>query len=202
MLAGLMAGGPTRRRRQRRRAGPGRQLKHFVANEQEIDRNNSSSNVDPRTLREIYTLPFEIAIDRGDAGGVMCSFNQVNHDPACGSEHAARPDPPGEIGFDGWVVTDFGARHWLTAGRRGSRAGLDQELNALAVLDPMAIKALIAAGTVTAADVDEAAYRVVRAHIASGLFDVPRPERARRRRVDAAERSDRPRRWPSKGRCC
>ncbi|MFD0476024.1 glycoside hydrolase family 3 N-terminal domain-containing protein [Nonomuraea thailandensis] len=90
------------------------QLKHFVANEQEIDRNNSSSNVDARTLREIYTLPYEIAIDRGDVGSVMCSFNQVDHDWACGSDQLLGRILKREIGFDGWVVTDFGARHYLT----------------------------------------------------------------------------------------
>jgi hypothetical protein len=58
-------------------------LKHYVANEQEIDRQTSSSNVDQRTLREIYTLPFEVAIKKGRPGGVMCSYNQVNGVYAC-----------------------------------------------------------------------------------------------------------------------
>lgn len=53
-------------------------LKHYVANEQELDRQTSSSNVDQRTLREIYTLPFEVAIKKSPVGGVMCSYNQVN----------------------------------------------------------------------------------------------------------------------------
>lgn len=150
------------------------QLKHFVANEQEIDRNNSSSNVDGRTLREIYTLPFEIAIDRGDVGSVMCSFNQVNHEWACGSETLLDQILKTEIGFDGWVVTDFGARHYLTDDPPSLRAGLDQELNAWRYWSPMAIKEQIALGRLSEADVDEAAYRIVRAHIASGIFDVPR----------------------------
>ncbi|MEV0621400.1 glycoside hydrolase family 3 C-terminal domain-containing protein [Nonomuraea sp. NPDC050404] len=150
------------------------QLKHFVANEQETDRNNSSSNVDGRTLREIYTLPYEIAIDRGDVGSVMCSFNQVNHDWACGSEQLLGRILKREIGFDGWVVTDFGARHYLTEDPPSLRAGLDQELNAWRYWTPMAIKEQIARGRLSEADVDAAAYRIVRAHLASGLFDVPR----------------------------
>jgi beta-glucosidase len=150
------------------------QLKHYVANEQETDRNNSSSNVDGRTLREIYTLPYEIAIDRGDVGSVMCAFNQVNHDWACGSELLLDQILKTEIGFDGWVVTDFGARHYLTDDPPSLRAGLDQELNAWRYWSPMAIKEQIAAGRLSEADVDEAALRIVRAHIASGLFDVPR----------------------------
>ncbi|MDG4825520.1 glycoside hydrolase family 3 C-terminal domain-containing protein [Asanoa sp. WMMD1127] len=149
-------------------------LKHFVANEQEIDRNNSSSNVDGRTLREIYTLPYEIAIDRGDVGGVMCSYNQVNHAWACGSRQLLDRILKREIGFDGWTVSDFGARHSLADDPPSLRAGLDQELNAWRYWTPMAIKDLIAQGTLRVADVDEAAYRIVRAHIAAGLFDVPR----------------------------
>jgi len=149
-------------------------LKHFVANEQEIDRNNSSSNVDARTLREIYTLPYEIAIDRGDVGSVMCSFNQVDHAWACGSQTLLDQILKTEIGFDGWVVTDFGARHYLTDDPPSLSAGLDQELNAWRYWSPMTIKDQIAAGRLTEADVDEAAFRVVRAHIAAGLFDVPR----------------------------
>ncbi|MDP9795035.1 beta-glucosidase [Catenuloplanes nepalensis] len=158
------------------------QLKHFVANEQETDRDSSSSNVDPRTLREIYTLPYEIAIDRGDVGSVMCSYNQVNSDWACGGRQLLATILKGEIGFDGWVVSDFGARHYLTdpvppaPGRHvpSLRAGLDQELNAWRYWTPMAIKQLITSGALRVSDVDEAAYRIVRAHIASGLFDTPR----------------------------
>jgi beta-glucosidase len=75
-------------------------------------------------------LPYEIVIDRGDVGSVMCSFNQVNRDWACGSRLLLDTILRQEIGFDGWVVTDFGARHYLTAGPPSLRAGLDQELNA------------------------------------------------------------------------
>ena len=174
VLAGLLAGAYTKGVGANDDEPVQAQLKHFVANEQEIDRNNSSSNVDGRTLREIYTLPYEIAIDRGDVGSVMCAFNQVNHDWACGNQQLLDRILKHEIGFDGWVVTDFGARHYLTEDPPSLRAGLDQELNAWRYWTPMAIKDLIAAGTLSVADVDEAAYRIVRAHIASGLFDVPR----------------------------
>jgi beta-glucosidase len=174
VLAGLMAGAYSRGVGANDAEPVQSQLKHFVANEQEIDRNNSSSNVDGRTLREIYTLPYEIAIDRGDVGSVMCSFNQVNHDWACGSQLLLARILKQEIGFDGWVVTDFGARHYLTPGPPSLKAGLDQELNAWRYWTPMAIKEQIALRRLSVRDVDEAALRVVRAHIAAGLFDVPR----------------------------
>ncbi|HEU5473647.1 MAG TPA: glycoside hydrolase family 3 C-terminal domain-containing protein [Actinophytocola sp.] len=174
VLSGLLAGAYTKGVGANDREPVQAQLKHFVANEQETDRTNSSSNVDQRALREIYTLPYEIAVDRGDVGSVMCSFNQVNHDWACGSESLLRRILKQEIGFDGWVVTDFGARHYLTENPPSLAAGLDQELNAWRYWTPMAIKEQIALGRLREADVDEAAFRIVRAHIASGLFDTPR----------------------------
>ena len=150
-------------------------LKHYVANEQELDRTSSSSNVDQRTLREIYTLPFEIAVKRGRPGGIMCSFNDVNNIPACGNPNILTTILRDEIGFEGWVVTDFGSRHSLTAATPSLAAGLDQELNRWRFWTPDALKTAIAAGTITEAMVDTAAFRVVRAHIAAGLFDVPLP---------------------------
>jgi beta-glucosidase len=150
-------------------------IKHYVANEQELDRTLSSSNVDPRTLRELYTLPFEIAIRKGNPGGIMCAFNDVNNVPSCGNPTILNTILRDEIGFEGWVVTDFGARHSLTAATPSLAAGLDQELNRWRFWNPDAIKAAIAAGTVTEQMVDTAAFRVVRAHIRAGLFDVPLP---------------------------
>ncbi|MFC4116726.1 beta-glucosidase, partial [Nonomuraea zeae] len=174
VLSGLMAGAYSKGVGANPAEPVQSQLKHYVANEQETDRNNSSSNVDGRTLREIYTLPFEIAIDRGDVGSVMCSFNQVNHGWACGDDQLLGRILKREIGFGGWVVTDFGARHYLTDPVPSLKAGLDQELNAWRYWTPMAIKEQIAQGRLSVRDVDEAAYRIVRAHIAAGLFDVPR----------------------------
>ena len=68
-------------------------LKHYVANEQELDRTLSSSNVDERTLRELYTLPFEIAIKQSDPGGVMCAFNDVNNIPPAATRSILNDDP-------------------------------------------------------------------------------------------------------------
>jgi beta-glucosidase len=150
-------------------------LKHYVANEQELDRQTSSSNVDQRTLREIYTLPFEVAIKKGHPGGVMCSYNQINGAYACDNANTLKQILKDEIGFDGWVVTDFGARHSLTGSPTSLRNGLDQELNRWRFWTPDILKTALAAGTISEADIDEAAFRVVRAHIRAGLFDVPLP---------------------------
>jgi beta-glucosidase len=105
----------------------------------------------------------------------MCAFNDVNNVPSCGNPTILNTILREEIGFEGWVVTDFGARHSLDAATPSLAAGLDQELNRWRFWNPNLVKAAIAAGTVTEQMVDRAAFRIVRAHIAAGLFDVPLP---------------------------
>jgi beta-glucosidase len=146
-------------------------LKHFIANEQELDRQTSSSNLDERTLREVYNMPFAIALSKSSPGGVMCSYNQVNGVYACqnplldtllkGADH-----------FPGYVVSDFGAVHSTAP---SLNAGLDQELNVPVYYTPANVSAALAAGQVTLAQINQAAFRVVRAYIQAGLFDHPLP---------------------------
>ena len=146
-------------------------LKHYVANEQETNRQSSSSNIDERTLREAYDLPFEILVDGGDPAGVMCSYNQINGVFGC-ENPLLNTDLRAQIGFDGYVVSDFGAVH-STA--ESLNAGLDQELNRPIYYTPTLIDAAVADGSVSADTIDTAAYNVVRSYIAAGLFDTPAP---------------------------
>ncbi|GAA0471332.1 glycosyl hydrolase [Paractinoplanes deccanensis] len=149
-------------------------LKHYVANEQEVDRQTSSSNASERTLREIYDLPFEIAIDRGAPESVMCSYNQINGTYAC--ENPRLDDVlKGDIGFDGYVMSDFGSVHSTAASLAN---GLDQELNRPIWYTPARLDAALAAGEITQRQIDAAAFRVVRSYIRGGLFDNPLPAEA------------------------
>jgi len=147
-------------------------LKHYVANEQEIDRTSSSSNIDERTLYEIYILPWEIAIKEGDPGSIMCSYNQINGVYACENGNTLNEILKEYIGFDGWVVSDFGAVHSTSPSLVN---GLDQELNRPNYWMPAKLNVALAAGEITEEQIDEAAFRVVKSHIKNGLFDVPRP---------------------------
>jgi beta-glucosidase len=82
-------------------------IKHWVANEQRLDEEESSSNIDERPFREIYNLPFEIAITEGEPGAIMCSYNMINAVSAC--EQPLQTDLlKGELGFDGFIMSDFG----------------------------------------------------------------------------------------------
>ena len=82
--------------------------KHFVLNEQETFRTTSSSNVDDRTLHEVYLKPFQACIDEG-AASVMCSYNLINQTYACENERAITEILKGEMGFRGFVMTDWWA---------------------------------------------------------------------------------------------
>ncbi len=146
-------------------------LKHYVANEQETDRESSSSNMDERTLRQVYDLPYEIAVRESDPGSVMCSYNQVNGVYAC-ENPILTTSLDEQMGFDGYVMSDFGSVHSTVA---SMNAGLDQELNRPVWYTPARLDAALAAGEITQAQIDQAAFDVVHTYIEKGLFDHPVP---------------------------
>lgn len=90
--------------------GIGTSLKHFCANNREFDRNTQSSEVDERTLREIYTRAFEIAV-RQQPWTVMCSYNPVNGVYASENKKLLNDLLREEMGFNGVIVSDWGAVH-------------------------------------------------------------------------------------------
>lgn len=83
--------------------------KHFAVNSQELRRMAMNSVLDERTLREIYLTGFEIAIKEGKAKSIMTSYNEVNGVYANENEHLLKEILREEWGFDGLVVTDWGA---------------------------------------------------------------------------------------------
>ncbi|MFE6254481.1 beta-glucosidase [Agromyces sp. NPDC057865] len=145
--------------------------KHYVANEQELDRQTSSSNIDERTFHQVYALPYEIADEAGPES-TMCSYNQINGVYACENPYVIGDTLKRKIGFDGYVMSDFGSVH-TTAG--SLKAGMDQELNRPIWYTPARLDASLAAKEITQADIETAAFRVVRSYIRGGLFDHPLP---------------------------
>ncbi|KAL9949553.1 hypothetical protein D7B24_003052 [Verticillium nonalfalfae] len=109
--------------------------KHYIANEQETQRSNDpdpfgnpvlgiSSNVDDRTLHELYLWPFANAVRAGTTS-IMCSYNRVNQTYACENEYLMKDVLRDELGFKGYVVSDWFATH-STA--ESINAGLDVEM--------------------------------------------------------------------------
>ncbi len=86
-------------------------LKHFALNNSENFRFMGNSVVDERTIREIYLKPFEIALKEGRAESVMCAYNQINGVYCCHNKWLLNDVLRGEWGFEGTVITDWGATH-------------------------------------------------------------------------------------------
>ena len=91
--------------------GIGTCLKHFACNNQEFKRLSSDSILDERTLREIYLAPFEIAIRDGKPKTVMCAYNKINGVYCSDNKELLTNILRDEWGFEGLVVTDWGAMH-------------------------------------------------------------------------------------------
>ena len=97
--------------------------KHYVGNEQETNRVGGDSRIDERTLHEVYEAPFAASVEAG-VGAVMCSYNRVNGVYAC-EDPDTLSDLKTELGFSGFVMSDWGATHSTAA---SANAGLDLEM--------------------------------------------------------------------------
>ena len=107
--------------------GVGTSIKHFAANNQEFNRMSCSSEVSQRALREIYLPGFEEAVKASQPKTVMCSYNKINGTYSSENEWLLNKVLREDWGFEGYVVTDWGA----VADRvKGVQAGLDLEMPA------------------------------------------------------------------------
>ncbi|KAK5787721.1 hypothetical protein VI817_010218 [Penicillium citrinum] len=120
-------------------AGVQANAKHFIANEQETQRNPTynpdanettyiqdsvSANIDDRTLHEIYMWPFANAV-RAKVASAMCSYNRVNGSHACQNSYLLNHLLKGELGFQGYVMSDWGATH---SGVSSVESGMDMTM--------------------------------------------------------------------------
>jgi beta-glucosidase len=78
--------------------------KHYVDNNQELNRTLTSANVPRRAQWEIYYPGFEAAVDAG-VGSIMCSYNRINNTYACENNQTLNVDLKGKMGFQGWVMS-------------------------------------------------------------------------------------------------
>ena len=104
--------------------GVGACIKHFVANDQEYERFSISSEIDERTLREIYLEPFRIAIRNSNPWAVMSAYNRVNGVYACENDHTLLEILKGEWKYEGIVMSDW----FGTYDRNVPNGGLDLEM--------------------------------------------------------------------------
>jgi beta-glucosidase len=138
--------------------GVGASVKHFAANNQETDRARVSADVDERTLREIYLPAFERVVTEASPWTVMCSYNRINGTYASQSSWLLTEVLRDEWGFDGLVVSDWGAVHDRVA---ALAAGLDLEMPPKLGVDDKAIVAAVRAGEIDERLLDQAVGRVL-----------------------------------------
>jgi beta-glucosidase len=138
--------------------GVGASLKHFAANNQETDRMTVSADVDERTLREIYLPAFERVVTRAQPWTVMCAYNKINGVYASEDPWLLTQVLRDEWGFEGLVVSDWGAVNRRDA---GVAAGLDLEMPSSGGAGTRVILEAVKAGTLSEADVDRAVTRVL-----------------------------------------
>ncbi|HEY3003194.1 MAG TPA: glycoside hydrolase family 3 protein, partial [Kribbellaceae bacterium] len=138
--------------------GVGTSLKHYAVNNQETDRLRVSADVDDRTLREVYLAGFEHAVTQARPWTVMCSYNRVNGVHASQNRWLLTTVLREEWGFDGVVVSDWGAVHDRVA---ALAAGLDVEMPPNLGISDAAIVAAVRAGELDEAVLDAAVTRVL-----------------------------------------
>lgn len=148
-------------------------IKHYAFNDQETGRNEVNVLIDPAAARMSDLLAFQIAIEKGDPGSVMCSYNLVNGVYACQNDWLLNKVLKGDWGYKGYVMSDWGAAHDTVGNALG---GLDQETGVSKADNYVwreKLKAAIASGKVPMAVLDDKVHRIARALIASGAVDHP-----------------------------
>lgn len=132
--------------------------KHFLANNQEHRRMSASSNIDERTLREIYLASFENAVKEAKPWTIMGAYNQINGTFATENEECLTKVLRDEWGFDGYVVSDWGAVNDRVP---GLQAGLDLEMPASNGVNDRKIVAAVKNGDLDEAVLDKACMRLL-----------------------------------------
>ena len=157
--------------------GVGATIKHYVCNDSEYQRNSISSEVDERTLREIYLVPFQAAIQEARPWAIMASYNKINGTYAGENPYTLTQILREEWGFDGVAMSD-----WLGTQSTAAavNAGLDLEMPGPGVWRGEKLLHAVENGEVSEATIDESVRRLLLLIERSGAFEHPAeaPEQA------------------------
>ncbi len=166
ILAGTLAGNRIKCEQAQHVIGD---IKHFAVNDQERGREELNAVIGKRALRESDLLAFQIGIETGDPGAVMCAYNAVNGDYACENRYLLTDVLRNEWNFKGFVLSDWGGAHSV---QKASAAGLDHEQP----LDDFygdKLKQAVQSGEIPLAELDEHVRRILRSEFAAGIIDFP-----------------------------
>lgn len=149
-------------------------MKHFALNDMETSRNFHSAEIGEQAMRESDLLAFEIALEEGKPGSVMCSYNKINGTYGCEHDYLMNQVLKQEWKFPGYVMSDWGGVH---SGSKAALAGLDQqsagEVFDKAVYFDQPLRLAVSGGVVPQARLDDMVARILRTMFAHGNFDLP-----------------------------
>lgn len=144
-------------------------IKHFAANNLETKRNVSSSNMDERTLREIYLKAFRIAVESEHPEAVMCSYNKINDVYTALSYDLQTKILRNEWGFDGIVMTDwFATGHHESLDELACKAGTDLIMPGFPHIPSKILKAC-RKGLISSEDIERSARRIIKLSLKTHL---------------------------------
>ncbi len=150
-------------------------VKHFAYNDQETSRNFIDTLIGDAAGRMSDLLAFQIAIERGEPGAVMCGYNRVNGVYACESDYLLNQVLKRDWGYKGYVMSDWGATHSTVPAALG---GLDQQSGwpfDKSEYFNGALKEAVENNHVPQARLDDMVQRIVRSMYARGMMDHPKP---------------------------
>lgn len=144
-------------------------IKHYALNDQESGRNEVNVVIGKRAMRESDLLAFQIGIEIGNPGAVMCSYNAINGDFACENKYLLTEVLRKSWNYKGFVLSDWGGTHSTI---KASQAGLDNE-------EPLdeyygdPFKQAVQSGQISMAELDAHVHRILRSEFLSGIIDYP-----------------------------
>lgn len=170
LLAGIMAGEQIRGVQSNHVVST---VKHYAYNDQETGRNHLNVRIQDAAGRMSDLLAFQIAIERGNPGSVMCSYNRVGGVYGCENGHLLNKVLKGDWGYKGYVMSDWGAVHSTIP---AALAGLDQQSGYPFDKSPYfdgALKEAVENGHVPQARLDDMVARILWAMAGNGVLDHP-----------------------------
>ena len=149
--------------------GVGACIKHIVCNDSEFERMSISSEVDERTLREIYLMPFEVAVREARPWAVMSAYNKVNGTYCSENDRLLLDILKDEWGFDGLVISDWAG----TYSDRAAHGGLDLEMPGPARWMGTDVLLALENGAITECQLDDKVRRLLNTIQKAGAFQTP-----------------------------
>jgi beta-glucosidase len=143
-------------------------IKHFAANFQEYDRNFVSSDIDERTLHEIYFPAFKSAVQKAQVGAVMSSYNLLNGVWTTENPWLLKDVLRTQWGFNGMVMSDWGSTHNCVPAVKG---GMDLEMAGNEIQNEEDLRKYLESGEISMSDIDLKVKHILRTLIAFGFFD-------------------------------